>query len=193
MTGNFEVNNKSDVTSKTVCSDQMVLYAAARKGREESHNTNLKKELEGDKLDYNTNDLSLMVSKKYRYQNFLNIIKDVVNFRHMSDHKASSTHIMGTPEIMENFMPKSCKELSLKYSVLEDQFDTQKIHSIYELEYTDSLDILFIKLPYPVADVNTDMTDLMDYTIKHEIPVVVILYPIHMETTLVTHHYSHIH
>lgn len=126
--------------------------------------------------------------KKERYQNFLNIVNRVVNFRHMSDNIAPSTHIMGNQEIMEKFIPNACKELNLRYSILEDQFDTSKIYSIYELENDNSLDLLFIKLPYPItSDISNDMIELMDYSIKNEIPVITILYPIYMETTLVAH------
>lgn len=128
------------------------------------------------------------LNKKDRYKNFLNIIKDVVNFKHMSDNIAPSTHIMGSSEIIEKFIPKCCKELSLKYDVLKDQYDTSKIHSIYELENDNSLDILFIKILYPSGpDMSKDMIELMDYTIKNEIPVVVVLFPIYMESTLIVH------
>ena len=89
---------------------------------------------------------------------------------------------------MEKFIPNACKELNLRYSILEDQFDTSKIYSIYELENDNSLDLLFIKLPYPItSDISNDMIELMDYSIKNEIPVITILYPIYMETTLVAH------
>ena len=82
---NFEVKNKSDyfhITDKTVWYDQMILYAAKRKGQEELQSNKLtdiaQKELEDSKLDYSEVD----EFKKFSYINyrkyFIYNIKDVL-------------------------------------------------------------------------------------------------------------------
>ena len=82
---NFEIKNKCDwfhVSSKTVYIDQMELYAAIRKGREELRSTTLnyvgEKELEDSKLDYseegNIKTVGYLNYRKY----FIYNIKDVL-------------------------------------------------------------------------------------------------------------------
>lgn len=82
---NFEIKNKCDwfhVTSKTVYIDQMELYAAVRKGREELRSTKLnfigEKEVNDSKLDYsedgNIKTVGYVNYRKY----FIYNIKDVL-------------------------------------------------------------------------------------------------------------------
>ena len=82
---NFEVKNKCDwfhVTSKTVYIDQMELYAAIRKGREELRSTTLnyigQKELEDEKLDYSEDGNIKTVGYTNYRKYFIYNIKDVL-------------------------------------------------------------------------------------------------------------------
>ena len=82
---NFEIKNKSDFfhcSSYTIFFDQMILYAALRKGREELRSYKLtyiaKKEIRDEKLDYSEEgDLKRLSSKDY-VKYILYNIKDVL-------------------------------------------------------------------------------------------------------------------
>jgi hypothetical protein len=82
---NFDIKNKTDwfnVTSKTVYLDQMELYGAIRKGRDELRSYSLnfvaKKELEDAKLDYSEDgDIKTVGYKNYK-RYFIYNIKDVL-------------------------------------------------------------------------------------------------------------------
>lgn len=82
---NFEIKNKCDwfhVTSKTVYIDQMELYAAVRKGREELRSTKLnfigEKEVNDSKLDYSEDGNIKTVGYVNYRRYFIYNIKDVL-------------------------------------------------------------------------------------------------------------------
>lgn len=82
---NFEIKNKCDwfhVTSKTVYIDQMKLYAAVRKGREELRSTKLnfigEKEVNDSKLDYSEDGNIKTVGYVNYRRYFIYNIKDVL-------------------------------------------------------------------------------------------------------------------
>ena len=85
-TRNFDIKNKSDhfiCSSKTVYVDQMELYAAIRKGREELRNFRLnyiaKKEINDEKYDYSDDGGNLKTLGYLNYRKyFIYNIKDVL-------------------------------------------------------------------------------------------------------------------
>ena len=83
---NFDIKNKCDffaVTSKTVYLDQMELYGAVRKGRDEQRSFTLnaiaEKEIDDKKLDYSEDgNIKTVGYRNYRKYFIYNITPDII-------------------------------------------------------------------------------------------------------------------